>query len=797
MTVLGVVWLILLVIELTAGLDATLEKVGYGIWFAFLFDFALQFAVSPRKVAYLKTNWITALSLVLPALRVFRFLRAIRVLRAARVARGVRLLRVVGSLNRGMGALGESFGRRGFAYVSALTIAVIFGGAAGMYAFERDVTDPAGLHDYPTALWWTAMLVTTMGSQYWPQTGEGRALCLLIAIYAFAIFGYVAATFASFFIDQDIKGDHRGTNDGIKPAELNERLGVIIKNLSIVNPTIRILAFQGTKARDPLSNVLFLNVRVFGTPKVQDFSKTVAATSFFFCQFEQDANPKDADDYQQNFFAAFSWHKPEDDYEPFFSETAGLAVKVAPLREMWVKGSKHEPANSRGNLALFQSINSRFGAGRRQFIEQGYDELKQNLLNQIFTTAARELPLLNTGAPALVVDQVSLPKFLAEAKAHQKNKHLFLEFLSLSKAKAANLGQPDTKIDAALAENRKQISTHYGCQTSYSGKDIETTEPVRFQVLDFYRSKVAQISKFVAAMGAPDSKCSFEIVAAVDKFRGYDSGNKVVSVEQKWKEDPQVKAMREMYRAAAARAAEDASRAQFANSLNRLQSTANQLHQNRNKIESRPGGTYLVMNNKRVTGNSDKDTKGLRDNVSAAKRAQGEAENIQGGMIKDKVVTVKEFYKNYEDDIQYKLVLRKGAVKKVYEFPPERLRKSHGPCKVETDNKSNWKFDVSGTHGCWTGGFSPSAGPRITYTNQYLVSPTDSFLVDQVYPQLLKEVQLKRAAKKPEAQLDGMILAGLLSGEATENPEYDKLMQKVFGEVVPISEVNDRILAGK
>jgi voltage-gated potassium channel len=51
------------------------------------------------------------------------------------------------------------------------------------------------------------MLVTTMGSEYWPRTPEGRILCLLVALYAFAVFGYVTATIATFFIGRDAEED--------------------------------------------------------------------------------------------------------------------------------------------------------------------------------------------------------------------------------------------------------------------------------------------------------------------------------------------------------------------------------------------------------------------------------------------------------------------------------------------------------------------------------------------------------------------------------------------------------------
>jgi voltage-gated potassium channel len=111
------------------------------------------------------------------------------------------LLRVISSLNRGMRALGASLNRRGFGYVIALTVLVAFTGAAGMYAFEN--VAPDGLKSYSEALWWTAMILTTMGSQYWPQTVEGRVLCVFLALYAFAVFGYVTATLATFFIGRD------------------------------------------------------------------------------------------------------------------------------------------------------------------------------------------------------------------------------------------------------------------------------------------------------------------------------------------------------------------------------------------------------------------------------------------------------------------------------------------------------------------------------------------------------------------------------------------------------------------
>lgn len=208
MLVLAFVWLGLLVLELVRGSSPTFEVIGGIIWGIFILDFAVQIFLAPDRSEYLKRNWLLAISLVVPALRIFRIVRVIRLLSVARVGRGLRLFRVLTSLNRGMRALGASLRRRGFAYVAALTVLVAFAGAAGMYAFESQV--PGGLDSYGEALWWTAMIMTTLGSQYWPETFEGRVLCVVLALYAFGVFGYVTATLATFFVGRDAESEETG-----------------------------------------------------------------------------------------------------------------------------------------------------------------------------------------------------------------------------------------------------------------------------------------------------------------------------------------------------------------------------------------------------------------------------------------------------------------------------------------------------------------------------------------------------------------------------------------------------------
>jgi voltage-gated potassium channel len=185
--ILGAIWLMLLVIELIWGLTPVLDLVGTLIWTVFVGEFALRLAVAPDRWIFLRKNALTLIALLIPALRVFRIARVVRLLRAGRAVRGVRLVRLVTSFNRGMRALGSTLGRRGFGYISLLTALVTLLGAAGMYAFENRGGEVTAFDSYGTAVWWTAMLMTTMGSDYWPRTGEGRILCFLLALYAFGV----------------------------------------------------------------------------------------------------------------------------------------------------------------------------------------------------------------------------------------------------------------------------------------------------------------------------------------------------------------------------------------------------------------------------------------------------------------------------------------------------------------------------------------------------------------------------------------------------------------------------------
>lgn len=234
MLLLSITWLVLFILEILWGLVPILLIAGYVIWVIFIIDFLLKFTLAPHKVAFLKNNWLGIIALLIPALRVFRvvgLLRLARVTRTAGAIRSLRILRLLTSINRAIKTLGRNMERRGVGYILLLTLLVTFAGAAGIYSFEG--RDPDGeLADYGTALWWTAMMMTTMGSQFWPKTPEGRVLCFFLALYGFTMFGYVTATLASFFIGQDAEDDEAEVAGTLSISLLREDIAGLTREVA-------------------------------------------------------------------------------------------------------------------------------------------------------------------------------------------------------------------------------------------------------------------------------------------------------------------------------------------------------------------------------------------------------------------------------------------------------------------------------------------------------------------------------------------------------------------------------------
>jgi len=205
MLILSFVWLCILITELVYGTNPVISNIGTSIWILFIFYYIIRLVTVENRIAFLKKHWLFVLAILVSVLRFIPFLQSFPLVRALTATFGMQVFWIFASAEHGIRSIRRALGRRGAGYVLAFTLVVIFAGSAGMLHFERISNDPQSIHTYPIALWWTAMQITNIGSGYPIKTTGGRILCLAISIYAIAVFGYLTALIATFFIDRVAK----------------------------------------------------------------------------------------------------------------------------------------------------------------------------------------------------------------------------------------------------------------------------------------------------------------------------------------------------------------------------------------------------------------------------------------------------------------------------------------------------------------------------------------------------------------------------------------------------------------
>lgn len=217
MLVLAIAIIPLLVIPLTADLSRSTEEtfiaLEWFIWAAFAAEYLVRLYLAPDKWAFVKSNKIDLFVVVVP------FLRPLRIARSARALRVLRAARAGVFLVRGVKALRYVLTRHKLHYVLLVTLFVVVASALLVLSFERDVAG-SNIASLPDALWWAMTTVTTVGyGDRFPTTAGGRGIGVVLMVIGIALFGFLAGSIASFFVESD-------EEQKLDPqlAEINERL---------------------------------------------------------------------------------------------------------------------------------------------------------------------------------------------------------------------------------------------------------------------------------------------------------------------------------------------------------------------------------------------------------------------------------------------------------------------------------------------------------------------------------------------------------------------------------------------
>jgi voltage-gated potassium channel len=206
-----------LLVDLQAGARAALLALDWFIWAVFAFEYIVRLVLTERRWRFLRREWPDLLIIVLP------FLRPLRIVRSARALRLLRLGRLVTFLSTGAHQTRRLLARHHLNYVLVVTIAVVIGTAAAVFALEEG--GGGTIDSFADALWWAATTVTTVGyGDTYPVTPAGRGVAVFLMFTGIAFFGVLTANVAALFLDRE--------HDAPTVDPVAERLDELIRRIA-------------------------------------------------------------------------------------------------------------------------------------------------------------------------------------------------------------------------------------------------------------------------------------------------------------------------------------------------------------------------------------------------------------------------------------------------------------------------------------------------------------------------------------------------------------------------------------
>ncbi|MHB0997921.1 MAG: ion transporter [Armatimonadota bacterium] len=237
MFILAMIMLVLLIVDLAFALSPEWRRIlllaNSVIWWIFVLEYAVRVFLADNRIRYIKRHAVDALFIFVPFLRVFRVLRAVRSIRLLKAINPAVIGRTYVTTRRGLRQLASTLGEKSFPYVLAVTIIIALIGSLLMLLLERGASDSV-IKSYGDAVWWAVGVITTVGNEMYPVTAEGRIIATLLMIYGIGIFGYVAATLATYFIRYDNNQNGDSYKGGLTP-EQEQLLRDISANIDRLN----------------------------------------------------------------------------------------------------------------------------------------------------------------------------------------------------------------------------------------------------------------------------------------------------------------------------------------------------------------------------------------------------------------------------------------------------------------------------------------------------------------------------------------------------------------------------------
>lgn len=195
---LALLWLPVLIIpwvtKLPHDVAETFTAIDLFVWAVFVVDYLVRFYLVPDRRRFFTHHLLDLTIVVVPF---FRPLRALRLVRLLNLGRVVVILGV--ALRRSKSILTH----KGLHFVLLTVVAMVFVCAGLVLVFERNAHG-SNIHNFPDALWWAIVTVTTIGyGDHFPVTEQGRAVAVVMLLVGIGLIGVLTATVASFFVTQN------------------------------------------------------------------------------------------------------------------------------------------------------------------------------------------------------------------------------------------------------------------------------------------------------------------------------------------------------------------------------------------------------------------------------------------------------------------------------------------------------------------------------------------------------------------------------------------------------------------
>jgi voltage-gated potassium channel len=221
MALLGVAWLVVAIVVLTRNLNGSastgLVATLFVLWVIALAEYAVRLVLTPDRRGYLQRRWVEPVTVVVPPFQGWHLVGMEKMSLLLREGE----LRVEAILKH------HSLFRVLIAAAATLVI-----GAWLVLLFEENAKG-SNIHNYPDALWWAIVTVTTVGyGDRFPVTGGGRTVAVILMLVGIGLIGVLTATVASVFIKEHTDSTKEEFKKG--HADLGQQLAVISDRLADV-----------------------------------------------------------------------------------------------------------------------------------------------------------------------------------------------------------------------------------------------------------------------------------------------------------------------------------------------------------------------------------------------------------------------------------------------------------------------------------------------------------------------------------------------------------------------------------